>query len=274
MRLSTLTSSVVVISPVDILFEDVAMNPDDPLGLLADLVQDPRDLLNGFFAHVNLRMTVSRADVAVDTPALEATKRVVLYEPLVVRIAILEARRGAAGAQIPVVPGFNLPNLCSNVSEEQVQKIFDFLGRRTPNRAPRYTKLEVAGRLLPIETATRSVAKGEVIEIEEGEQLVLRGRAGEEDKEVYQLIDDNCELQSLRETLAWSWFTSRGTLSPSFTTEGADDGDDPDAARTVYTPPQGEDLDEVGRRARIWSVLRDGRGGSDSRVIDVVVRRP
>lgn len=269
-RLVTSTASAIDISPISILFEEVAQAPDDALGSLNRIVQDPRDLLNGISAFINARVTVDRAAIEVDTRALDALKRVVIFDPVIVRLAMIEADRLIQGQAVPMVEGFNLPNLCTTLTPEQRARIFDFLDRRTPNRAPEYESVEFARRRGVVETATRALDAGEILELSADEQLVLRGRAREGDREEYQIIDDNCELIVLRETLAWSWFTDRGSLSSSLTVEGSGPADFQDS-HTVYRPPfAGGDI-EGATRARIYSVLRDGRGGSASRVVEVKI---
>ena len=57
-------------------------------------------------------------------------------------------------------------------------------------------------------------------------------------------------------------------LTTHITSQSLDD--DRRARRTIYTAP--EEIDGSEQRVRIYSVLRDGRGGSDSLSFEVLVR--
>lgn len=267
------TSSVVELSPIQKLIEDVA-DVERPDEALLAFTTDPRDLLNGVWAHILLSVRTQAAELPTDSPEIRGLKRLVIFDPLLVKVAILEARRLVASGQqmIPMIEGVQLPTLCTNVDEAQLAKIFAYLDGRAPNRAPKYTALQYSKRSFGVDTATAAVVAGEVIELAPGEELVMRGRAQENDKEPYQLIDDNCELQAFNETLAWSWFTNLGSLSKAITVEGATE-DNRDGEEVIYSAPLRPDLRAEVTRARIWSVLRDGRGGSEARVVDVVIRR-
>ena len=125
-----------------------------------------------------LNVTVKSATVTVDTLQLDALKRFVIFDPLFVKVAILEARKLAASGQTPpTIPGLDLPTLCTNVSEDQVAAIFAFLDARQPNQPPAYTSLEYARRRLGIETATVALGIDEILALAPGEELVMRGRA-------------------------------------------------------------------------------------------------
>src|SRR5262249_377353 len=92
------TSSAVSFSPIDELRKDVA-DTMDPTRALASFASDPRDLLNGIYANVLLHVTVATASITVDTHELDALKRFVIFDPLFVKVSILEARRLAAMGQ-------------------------------------------------------------------------------------------------------------------------------------------------------------------------------
>jgi hypothetical protein len=282
-RLQASTSSTFQASPIEIEFLDVASmstmtgtaggaRSASLFSALETFVQDPRDLLNGFYANINLDAAVLSASstIPVDTHDLEATKRVVVFDPQIVRVSIQEAQRTAATNMLPMIAGYNLPNLCTTATGDQLQLIFAFLAERTPNRTPRFRSIEFARRIYGVEGATRAVGLGEVLEVSPGEDLVFRGRVDEADKEAYAIIDDNCQLVPLHEVMSWSWFASEGAISKHLTTESAVPEDN-ERHRTVYTAPSTAQLTLNVTRARIWSVLRDGRGGSTARSIDLVI---
>lgn len=264
------TSSIAFISPIPTLVAELAATSSgtssNPLSIFTD---DPRDLLNGLYAFMNLRTGVRTASITVDTLALEAVKRLVIFDPQIVRVSILEARRrAAAGLGLPQIPGVTLPNLCTTASDEQLQKIYAFLDQRTPNRAPTFAAVRYARPPASVETEGVLIEPPATLKLRSGEQIDLRGYAAPGDIERYQAIDDNCELIDLSETLSWSWFVSAGSISRRVTIEGIREVNQAQQ-RTTYTAP----LVAPNRtaRARIWSVLRDGRGGSDLRVIDVEI---
>src|SRR5262249_53399114 len=71
------TSSVAQFQPVPIVFADAVMTASTTqggdaqarglFGALSTFASDPRDLLNGLYAYMNLRASVTSATVAVDT---------------------------------------------------------------------------------------------------------------------------------------------------------------------------------------------------------------
>src|SRR5262249_11432312 len=156
---------------------------------------------------------------------------------------------------------YALPNLCSNVPTAQVDLIYDFLEKRVPNRAPTYRAVELWQESDGTNgTIPRVLHPGEVVRLRPGESIVLRGRPNPDDLGAFQLIDDNCQLQALREVLAWSWFTNIGEISTRVTTESmADAGEDSSRHRTTYSAPRAADVRGPTAHARIWSILRDGR---------------
>lgn len=266
------TASVATVSPVDLIFADSATAAGEGgfAGALATLASNPRDLLNGFYAYVDLRVTIDRAAVHVDTRQLDATKRVVIFDPQLVRAAILEARRGGArlGADAPggSIP---LPGLCTDLTDDALQLLLEFLASRTPNRAPVYADLEVEG---PGAAPARSLSPGVPLVLHPGERVTFRAHAAPGDKERYALIDDNCQLQPLIEVLSWSWSATAGSLSSRLTTESVEDeAMDSSRHKTAYTAPGAAAPAAGTTRARIYSILRDGRGGSAARIIDVEV---
>jgi hypothetical protein len=274
-RLQTSTSSSIQISPIAIALQEAASSsasgPKSLLSALSTFAQDPRDLLNGFYANIEVDASVVSASIAVDTQTLEATKRIVVFDPQIVRVSINQAQQLRASGMLPtMIDGYTLPGLCANVSAAQLDLISGFLAARKPNRSPVFRSVEVARRLLGVQGSTRALALGEPIEVGPDEELVLRGRVDDADKEAYQIIDDNCQLVPLHEVMSWSWFTGRGTLSKQRTTESVVPENDENHL-TVYRAPPASQLREDVTVARIWSVLRDGRGGSVARVIDVVI---
>jgi hypothetical protein len=247
--------------PADELFEDVAGGASiGSIGLT--LAEDPRDLLNGLYAYLNLSARVAQAAIEVDTPRLEATKRVVVFEPRLVAAALREAQRQEPGA-MPMVSGVDLPTLCTQLEEPELQELYAFLESRSPNAPPSYPGVEIeiedANGVL---TATVGVRSGDAIEVEPGGRARMKATLVEEEAESYRLIDANCVLQDFEERLGVSWFTQLGELTRQLTTE-----DDPE---TSWLAPLS--VDEEGARARIWSVVRDGRGGSEHLRFDIVVR--
>ncbi len=215
---------------------------------------------------MNLQARVDSATKEVDTPVLEGVKRQIVFDPTIVSLVLREARRAGPNG-IPQVAGLELPTLCTNVDEAAFAEVLSYLESRQPNRAPRYSRLEFE---LATDTATRSFAPGDPpVELSPGDRVALRGRVGGA-LETFRVIDDNCALIEFQETMAWSWFTNRGALSRQLTSE-AKDVELNTSLRTVYTAPAEDELEEARTRVRIWSVLRDGRGGSDHRFMDLLI---
>ncbi len=248
--------------PVDLVLADVVGGQTPLENLATRFIEDPRDLLNGLYTYINAQVSVASAAITVDTTALEAVKRVVVFEPRLVARAILEAQ-ALDPSEVPMIDGLALPSLCTNVSDAQVDRLFTYLSTRTPNRAPTYERIdvEIVGTS---SSSTRSVGVGEVLELDTTDVLVLRGRAAEGDAEKYQLIDADCALQKFQERLAFSWFTQAGELDGNVTTD--------EEPLIVWVPTRDDEAPATEPfRARIWTVLRDGRGGSDHRWFDVRV---
>jgi len=246
--------------PVDLVLADVVGGENSLDQVAARFVEDPRDLINGLYTYINSAVSVASAAITVDTPTLEGVKRVVVFEPRIIARAIQEAQK-LDPSEIPMIAGLALPSLCTNVDPATTAQLFTFLSTRTPNRSPTYEKIEIEIFTKNATTATRSVGLGEVVEVFEGDVIAIEGLAAEDDAEKYQLIDADCTLQKFRERLAFSWFSSVGDLSTNVTTE------EDSLVDWVAPPFVGEPL-----RARIWTVLRDGRGGSDHGWFDVLVR--
>lgn len=256
-------------SPVELLLGDLANGGGDAVGFIGALAEDPRDLFSGLRLNFHVRAAVTDADAPVDTPTLDGRKRLVLFDPAIVALVLQAARAGQLG-EVPMVQGIETPSLCTNASAAQYGTILDYLRRRVPNQSPDYLELE-----LTREGATSTVAydpRQGPLELAPGEAVLLGGRVSDESFESYRVIDDNCELVELDETMAWSWFVVDGDLSDHITSlEAERDRRDFSGYVTRYTAPTEFTGSEL--RTRIYSVLRDGRGGSDSLVIDVVVRR-
>lgn len=254
------------LSPVQLLLEDVLANGGDPVAVITSLAEDPRDLFAGLYANLNFQAFATQAAIPVDTPAIEGTKRVVIYDPAVVSLVLREARRLGPDA-IPMISGIPTPSLCTRASGDQLGAINAFLEARIPNQAPRYAGLELRAET---DTATRAYdpAEGPIV-MAPGTQLELRGYVAETDLESYRVIDDNCNLLEQQETMAFSWFTTAGELSPQVTAQSLDQAD---SRRRVMTYEAPATIEGPEQRVRIWSVLRDGRGGSDAKVIDLVIR--
>ncbi len=232
-----------------------------PISLAGTLVEDPRDIFNGFFAYVNTTVSVREASVPVDTSPLQAEKRLILYDPRLIATAIEEASlRGSQGSEVAAALG--LPNLCSSTSEAHRQKLRAFLEERVPNRAPMLAPLgfDVIEGLT--DTPTGALARGDLIKLRAGEVLALRPDVTFGSKETYSVIDGNCQLREFDENLSFSWFTRLGELTRHTST---------DRAPVVnYTAPK--ELTSDGMIDRVWLVVRDGRGGSDHMFIDVELR--
>ncbi len=274
-RLTMAPGPVLELEPVPLLLDSLLAATGgelDPAQLGATLADDPRDLLSGLYAYVNLAVAVESAAVPVDTLQLEATKRVVVYDPRLVATVVQEARKldPAARQQLAAL---GLPSLCSNASEAEVEAIFDFLGERRPNQSPRFDRLE-----LDLGTMTPTVAPSaeDPVVVAPGDRVVLSAWSRPGSSEGYTLIDGDCQLQSFREKVAVSWFTDRGDLSRHVTT--VDHGVDAlgrdvvlEPAETTWTAPS--DFDGPALDVRIFAVMRDGRGGSAHRSFRLRVER-
>ena len=261
---STTSSPVKVIT--DRLLAD-AVPPYDFMALTSSLARtlarDPRDLLNGLYAHANVLVKVGDAAVAVDTPELEATKRVVVYDPTLIRVVLAEVS-AISPDQLQQVAGLDLPSLCVGASTGQLAGIFEFLEGRAPNVAPVYESVEWTRLEAGSETST-STYDGTAIVMAPGQQIRLNGVVPDGTAQKYQVIDANCELQTFGERYAFSWFINAGELSRQLTTEQSE--------FVTYTAPLASDLVATKTRVRIWSVLRDGRGGSARRIVEVSVEK-
>ncbi|MEQ9497703.1 MAG: hypothetical protein RIT81_12615 [Deltaproteobacteria bacterium] len=266
-RLEYETEPTYDFSPVDLLVNDLLNSGSDQVGFVGSLAEDPRDLFSGLRLNFHVRTEVTNANVEVDTPSLDGRKRVVLFDPAIVALVLQAARDGELGA-VPMVQGVDIPSLCTNVSAGQYGTLLRYLQTRVPNQSPDYLELE-----LTREGATSTVAydpRQGSIKLAAGESILLAGRVSDESFETYRVIDDNCELVELDETMAWSWFVVDGDLSDHITSLEAERRDFSGYA-TRYTAPTDFEGDKL--RTRIYSVLRDGRGGSDSLVIEVDVER-
>lgn len=159
-------------TPIDVLFADVTGGTklED---LAAALAEDPRDLLNGLYAYVNLQAGVGQASIAVDTQRIQATKRIVVFDPRVVALA-LEQARALDPSQIPM--GAGLPTLCAGVSDAQLALLNGFLASREPNRTPRMLGVSVVITHLDGSiTATITSAEGSVLDLEDTDLVTLEG---------------------------------------------------------------------------------------------------
>lgn len=259
-RLGSGTSSIAV-SPVGLLVDDLVAEGADPVEVFASLAEDPRDLFSGLYANINVTVGVDTASVDVDTTALDARKRIVLFDPAVVGIVLREAR----SMQVEVPAGITVPELCTNASPAQLETLFGYLEARVPNRSPTFVGIDVEG---PDDEAPRRYdpAEGPIV-LRPGDTLEMTPVADEADLETFRVIDDGCELVESTETLSWSWFVTAGSISSHITSLGTSDPVDESSTTFTAGPVDGEP-----QRVRIHSVLRDGRGGSDSARIDVVVR--
>jgi hypothetical protein len=259
-RLGSGTSTTV--EPIRIAFDDLSMGVD----AITALAADPRDLFSGVRAFFNVQATVTQAAVEADTTVLEGTKRLLIFDPTIVSLVLREARARGAGA-IPMIEGVQLPTLCTNVSETEFGAVLDYLGTRQRNRAPAYASIEY---IPPAGTGTVAYVTGPIF-LRPDQPVTFRGRVLETDKETYRVIDDQCRLVELSETMSWSWFTNVGDLSDQVTSEGQT----PRASeyQTTWRAPPATELEQQETRVKVWSVLRDGRGGSDSRSVDLVILR-
>ncbi len=257
-------------SPVEILSEslfDSMQGMIDPMMLGASLgqtlAQDPRDLLNGLHAHTNVVVSVSTAAVDVDTLTLEATKRVVVYDPTLIKLVIQQISQ-ADTSQIPMIEGLDLPTLCRGATAGQLSAIDNFLETRVPNQAPDYESVEWTRVGGGTETATKTY-DGTPIVIAPGQQVRFNGVTPESTAETFGVIDANCELQEFEERFGFSWFISKGELSRQLTTKGT--------PFVIYTAPSASDLEQAATPVRLWSVLRDGRGGSARQIVELRVEK-
>jgi hypothetical protein len=259
-RLTTQSGPSFEFSPVELLLADAADKGLSLTQLAAGLVQDPRDLLGGFYLNVDLQVTVEEAGEEVDTLSIEATKRVVLFDPRIVALTITETAKLDPN-ELPGIPGLELPRLCSGANTEEVASLLEFLRQREPNRAPVLggVVVGVRGRA---DTATRTVGLGQVVALEAGESLVMRSVLEEDVEERYQVIDGNCELRDFEERAATSWFTNGGVLSRQVSTL--------ESPIVSWQPP--EEPEKQRSRYRVYAVVRDGRGGSDGVWFDVLYR--
>lgn len=254
------------LAPVQLLLEDVLSNGGDPVAVITSLAEDPRDLFAGLYANLNFQAFATNTSIPVDTNAIEGTKRVVIYDPAVVALVLREAQRLGPDA-IPMISGVATPSLCTRASAQQLGAINAFLESRIPNQAPRYAGIELRYQT---DTATQAYdpAAGPIV-MPPGTKIELRGYVAQADLESYRVIDDNCNLLEQQETMAFSWFTTAGELSPQVTAQSLDQADSRRRVMTYEAPPTIEGSEQ---RVRIWSVLRDGRGGSDAKVLDVLIR--
>ena len=202
-------SSTLTFSPVEMIIEDLLAMQNDPVAAIGALAEDPRDLFTGLRINVNANVKEASAGVDVDTKELDGRKRIVLFDPAVVSVVLRQARD--VEIPLPMIQGVELPNLCTNVSDSQLAAIMQYLAEREPNEAPDYLEVEY---LEPAATSTQAWDPRQpppLIELRAGESMRLAGRARDDDIESYRIIDDNCELVELDETLAWSWFVTDGT---------------------------------------------------------------
>lgn len=247
---------------------DQLLQSENPDQALAELASDPRDLLNGLYARLILRTAVQNASVQVDTPELDGEKRLVIFDPSLVRTTVREAQRLGETGMVPMVAGLDLPSLCTQASDIEVQAIDEFLLARQPNQPP-----ALIGMFFEVRTATsvslQPVERG--IELEPNEEVVFRPVVDLGRRESFRAIDDTCHLADLEETHVVSWFTNKGDLSRRLSVFGPIP--EPDRETTTYTAPPADELEQDETRVRIWAVLRDGRGASVHTSFDILVRR-
>lgn len=236
--------------PVDVLLADLAASGGGPEALIAGIVEDPRDLLNGLYANVVLRAAVERAAIPVDTPALDARKRIVVFEPRVVARTVEEAR--TQSSTITSLLG-ELPTLCTQLDDAGLAAVFAFLRARPANRAPVLRAVGVA----QVDTPTVGLALGATLRLRRGEEVALWSELNEDVAEPYQQLDTDCRVVDFEEAVATSWFVAHGEVSRQLTTA--------DEPTLVYTAP----VEAERTRDRIWVVVRDGRGSSAHGWIDV-----
>jgi hypothetical protein len=266
-RIGTGTSTTV--RPIELIFEDLATLEGGPADAIGSLTRNPSDLFTGQRLFMNAQVTVASAAVEADTARLEGTKRLLLFDPTIVALVLREARRRGPDA-LPMIEGVEVPTLCTNVGEEEFAMILEYLRTRTPNRSPQYASVEYT---LPTSTTTAIWTEGDApLEIGPNDAITFRGLAAPGAKESYRVIDNKCRLTDFTETLVWSWFTNVGDFSDQLTSEGETPMEED--FETTYRAPPADELEADRTRARVWSVLRDGRGGSDNVVIDLVISKP
>ena len=261
-RLSNAPKATLEFTPVQILLEEL-LAQQQVSELAGGFTNDPRELLGGLLANVNVEVRVENAKVSVDTPTLEGQKRLVLFEPRLVAQTILTARETDT-SQLPDLGGISLPSLCTNASDAQVNEIFEFLKVRQANQNPRIEAVQL-GRLLRTDSSTMSATSSASIELSPGERISLIPSINEDAAESYRVIDGNCDLMDFTEKPVFSWFTNLGDLDSQITRLK-----DP---QNVYQAPEATDLESDETRVRIFVVVRDGRGGSDHQSIDLVIRK-
>jgi hypothetical protein len=155
--------------------------------------------------------------------------------------------------------------------------------RRVPNRNP------TIARLLYLRTSQAEQLTGsgvaldekdptaggrfkditERIEVAPGERIRIRPVHAQGDIQPYQgfgfdLQNSRLLLTNYKEDMAWSWFTTVGSIDASTTTQFTPTAD------AFYEVSQ----DAPDGPAHVWVVLRDQRGGVDWRRIDFVVKTP
>lgn len=260
-RLDPTPTAQLDLEPVQVLLDE-ALAGGDPEEFARAFSGDPRDLLNGLLAHINVAVQVDQASIQVDTPILEATKRLTIFEPRIVALAVREAQ-SLDPSEIPQVEGIDVPTLCVGVDPARVDEITGYLASRIPNRNPELARIEIARLDVGAQTSTRAVATDDPLELAPSQRLSLVAVATSSSSEAYRVIDGNCDLQDLEERLGFSWFVTQGSLSRQLTTETR--------RNTTFTAPNASDLPSGETTVRIWTVLRDGRGGSDHGFFDVKI---
>lgn len=232
--------------------------PEQLLGLVGG---DPRDLFSGLRTHINLAVAVRAASIDVDTARLEASKRVTLFDPRIAATTLLAAQLSEPGAAA-ALQDVDSASFCVGLQPERLDRLRTFLVERTPNAAPTYTGVDFgSGR--GVVTATTADRRDAELMVAPSERIDLTGHGGPAER--FELIDDRCDLLAFTEELKWSWFASQGAISiPSASGP---------ASTVTWTAPPVDQLSEPVTRVRIWSVLRDGRGGSDHFVFDLQVTK-
>ncbi|MEE2904386.1 MAG: hypothetical protein VYC39_18800 [Myxococcota bacterium] len=261
-RLSNNPKSTLEFTPVQILLDELIAQ-QQVSELAGGFTNDPRELLGGLLANVNVEIRVQDAAVSVDTPILEGQKRLILFEPRLVAQTILTARETDT-SQIPNLEGISLPSLCTTASDTQIAEIFDFLRVRQPNENPRIEMIEL-GRLLRTDSSTLSATSSTAIVLSPGERISLTPVINEDAAESYQVIDGNCNLMDFTEKPVFSWFTNLGQLNSQISRLK-----DP---KNIYQAPAASELESAETTVRIFTVVRDGRGGSDHQSFDIVIRK-
>lgn len=275
-RLDETPSDVLNFSPVKLVLSGLApvkpgmdMGGQMPSGmgggpsLGGGLTENPLDLLGGLRLKINVEVKVEDSKIAVDTPVLEGMKRFVLFEPRLVAQTIRLAR-DIDGSVIPEIEGLELPNLCTETTDAQLEVLFEYLKSRKPNQSPFIQSVAVS-ILKRTETATRTVTSTSVITLVPGDELEITPRLLEGIDEKYQVIDGNCELQDFQERPSFSWFTTSGDLRRTRSVF--------DAPENVFIAPDAAVLTKDDTPVRIFMVIRDGRGGSDHRVLNLNILR-